>query len=146
MSMYNLIEYNNNYSKSFGSLWKCYRDEPDDTAKANSKSFKPKIRITGNTPAVGNTRGVEIAVPLINLSNLWRILEMPLINSKINLILTWFADCVISAATEVKKFAITDTKLYVLILTLSIQNNAKLLQELKPGFKRTLNWNKYQSK
>ena len=43
MLMYNLIKYNNNYSKSFGSLWQCYRDEPGDTAKANSESFKSKI-------------------------------------------------------------------------------------------------------
>ena len=45
-----------------------------------------------------------------------------------------------------KTFAITDTKLYVLGVTLSTQDNAKLLQELEPGFKRTINWNKYQTK
>ena len=64
MLMYNLIKYNSNYSKSFGSLWQCYRDEPGDTAKANSESLKSKIWIIGSTPAVGNTKDVEIAVPI----------------------------------------------------------------------------------
>ena len=88
MLMYNLIKYNNNYSKSFGSLWQCYRDEPGDTAKANSESFKSKIWIIGSTAAVGNTKDVEIAVPIKYLSGFWRILETPQINCKINLILT----------------------------------------------------------
>ena len=43
-------------------------------------------------------------------------------------------------------FAITDTKLYVPVVTLSNQDNAKLLQQLKSSFKRTISWNKYQSK
>ena len=68
---------------------------------------------------------------------------MPLINCEVNLILTWSKDCVISSATGKKKFTITDIKLYVPVVTLSIQDNAKLLQQLKSGFKRTINWNKY---
>ena len=70
---------------------------------------------------------------------------MPLINCKYNLILTWSKDCVISSATGETKFAITETKLYVPIVSLSTQDNAKLLQQLKSGFKRTINWNKYES-
>ena len=69
---------------------------------------------------------------------------MPLINCEINLILTWFTDCVISPA--ISKFEITDTKLYVLVVTLSIQDNPKLLEQLKFGFKRIIDWNKYQPK
>ena len=71
---------------------------------------------------------------------------MPLINCEINLILTWSEDCVISSATGATKFKIANTKLYVLVVTLSTQDNAKLLQQLKSGFKRTINWNKYQTK
>ena len=71
---------------------------------------------------------------------------MPLINCAINLILSWPTDCVISSAAEKTKFAITDTKLYVPIVALSTQDNAKLLQQLKLDFKRTINWNKYQLK
>ena len=70
---------------------------------------------------------------------------MPLINCEVNLILTWSKDCVITNSTGERKFAITDTKLYVPVVTLSTQDNAILLQQLKSGFKRTINWNKYQS-
>ena len=71
---------------------------------------------------------------------------MPLINREINLILTWSSTCVITNSTGAVKFAITDTKLYVPVVTLSTQDNAKLLQQLKSGFKRTINWSKYQPK
>ena len=70
---------------------------------------------------------------------------MPLINCEANLLLTWSKDCVISSATGETKFKITETKLYVPVVTLSTQDNAKLLQQLKSGFKRTINWNKYES-
>ena len=71
---------------------------------------------------------------------------MLLINCEINLILLWSEDCVITSATGVTKFKITDTKLYVSVAILSTQDNEKLLQQLKIGFKRTINWNKYQRK
>ena len=70
---------------------------------------------------------------------------MPLINCKVNLILTWSKNFVISSATGETKFSITETKLYVPVITLSTQDNAKLLQQLKSGFKRTISWNKYES-
>ena len=142
--MYNLIEYSDNYSKTSGSLWQYYKDDPNDNI-TQSESFKSKIKITGKTPAAGNTKDVEIIVPLKYLSNFWRTLEMPLINCEVNLILTWSKDCVISSATGETKFKITETKLYVPVVTLSTQDNVKLLQQLKSGFKRTISWNKYQS-
>ena len=70
---------------------------------------------------------------------------MPLTNVEVNFILTWSSTCVITNSTGAGRFAITDTKLYVPVVTLSPQDNAKLLQQLKPGFKRIINWNKYQS-
>ena len=70
---------------------------------------------------------------------------MSLINCEVNLILTWSKNCVITNSTGEGKFAITETRLYVPVVTLSTQDNAKLLQQLKSGFKRTINWNKYQS-
>ena len=85
-------------------------------------------------------------VPLKYLSNFWKTIEMPLINREITLILTWFANCLIIDApvdNQVPKFTITDTKLYVSGVTLSI---SKLSQQLKSGLKRTINWNKYQPK
>ena len=70
---------------------------------------------------------------------------MSLINCEANLISIWSKDCVITTSTAEGKFAITDTKLYVAVVTLSTQDNAKLLQQLKSGFKRTIDWKKYQS-
>ena len=71
---------------------------------------------------------------------------MPLINCEVNFkILRWSKDCVITSSEDEGKFTITETKLYVLVVTLSTQDNAKLLQQLKSGFKRTINWNKYES-
>ena len=84
MLMYNLIEYSDNYSKSSGSLWQYYKDDPNDNL-TDSKSFKFKVKITGKTPAVDNTKDVEIIVPLKYLSNFWRTLEMSLINCEVNL-------------------------------------------------------------
>ena len=71
---------------------------------------------------------------------------MPLINCEINLALTWSENCVISSATGTTKFAITDTKPYVPVVTLSIEDNVKLLKQLGSGFERTINRNKYLSK
>ena len=144
MPMYNLIEYSDNYSKTSGSLWQYYKDEPNIILN-DSESSKSKIKTTGNTPADGNTKDVEIMVPLKHLRNFWRTLEMPLINCKINVILTWSLTCVITNSTGAGTFAITDTKFYVPVVNLSTQKNANLLQELKSGFKRTINWNKDQS-
>ena len=59
--------------------------------------------------------------------------------------MTWSKDCIITNSEGEEKFAITETKLYVPVVTLSTQDNAKLLQQLKSGFKRTINWNKYES-
>ena len=127
MPMYNLIEYSNNYSKTSGSLWQYYKDEPNDNL-ANSESFKSKVKITGNTPAGGNTKDVEIIVPFKYLRNFWRTLEMSLINCEVSLFLTWSSNCVITNSTAEGRFTITDTKIFVLIVTLSTQDNAKLLQ------------------
>ena len=104
------------------------------------ESIKSKAKITGKTLADRNTKNVEIIVPLKYLSNFWRT-----VNCEVNLILTWSRDCLITNSTGARKFAITETKLYVLVVTLSTQDNAKLLQQLKSGFKRTINWNKYES-
>ena len=88
-------------------------------------------------------------IPLKYLSNFWRTLEMPLISCEIELILTWSRNCVITY-TDVNDqnptFTITGTNLYVPVVTLSTQDNAKLLSQLKSGFKRTIRWNKYLSK
>ena len=68
MPMYNLIEYSDNYSKISGSLWQYYKDDPNNN-QDNSESFKYKAKITENTPPDGNTKDVEILIPLKYLSN-----------------------------------------------------------------------------
>ena len=70
---------------------------------------------------------------------------MPLINCEVDLILAWAKDCVITSSVGEKKFTITETKLYVPVVPISTQDNGKLLEQLKSGFKRTINWNKYES-
>ena len=71
---------------------------------------------------------------------------MLLINCEVNLILTWSSTCVITNSNDAGTFAITDTKLYVLVVTLSTQENTKFFRQLKSSFKRVINWNKYLSK
>ena len=88
-------------------------------------------------------------VPLKYLSNFWRTLEMPLINCEVELILNWSANCVIiytDIDNQVPTFTITEKNLHVPVVTLSTQDNAKLLPQLKSGFKRTISWNKYLPK
>ena len=145
MPMYNLVEYSDNYAKTTGSLLQYFRDEPNDNL-ADFESFNSKIKITRKTPANYNEKDVEIMVPLKYLCNFWRTLEMPLINFEFNLILTWSSTCVITNYNGAETFAITNTKLYVPVVTLSTQENTKFLQQLKSGFKRVINWNKYLSK
>ena len=126
MPMYNLVEYSDNYSKTYGSLWQYYKDDPNDNI-AESESVKYKLKITGKTPDDGNTKDVEIIVLLKYLSNFCRTLGMPLINCEVNLLLTWSKDCVISNSTGEAKFVITETKLYVPVVPLPTQDSAKLL-------------------
>ena len=83
------------------------------------------------------------------MSNFWRTLKILLITCEINLILTWSANCFIKddpVNSQVSTFELIDTKLYVSAVTLSIQDNAKLLQQLKSGFERKISGKKYQSK
>ena len=157
MPMYNLIEYNDNYAKTTGSLWQYCKDIParnDNNAiiifgdNNLTDSFNFKVKFTGQTGDNGR-KDVEIMVPLKYLSNFWRTLEMPLINCEVSLILTWSSTCVLIATrvnNQNAKSAITNTKLYVPVVTLSTQENTKFLQQLKSGFKRVINWNKYLSK
>ena len=127
MLMYNLIEYSDNYSKTSGSLWQYCKDIPavnnngdivDFNGANATDSFNFKAKITGQTDDDGEINNVEIMVPLKYLSNFWGTLEIPL----------------------------TETKLYIPVVTLSTQDNAKLLPQLKSGFKRTISWNKYLAK
>ena len=102
MPMYNLIEYSDNYQDSSATLYQYKRDELQDNLANNlatdtSSSFKYKVTLLGNPNIVGNvaTLNVKVVVPLKYLSNFFRSLEMPLINYKIKLNLTWKKECVL---------------------------------------------------
>ena len=153
-------------------MWNYYRDEPSNPLSSNSESFKYKKSITGNTYDVdageagydANKVGkneTEVVIPLKHLSNFSRSLNILLINCEIELILIWSKNCnlvdmkkrdsgnnndppAIVAPTGLE-FQITDTKLYVEVVTLSKENDKKLLEQLKSEFKRTVKWNKYRS-
>ena len=172
MPMYNLFEYSKNYRKTTGSLWICYRDETNSSIGGNnithsilnSESFDYKANFMENGVTHNNLtkNDVKVVVPLKYLSNFWRSLNIPLINCEVELILTWFKNCVlidkltreadynVPIVREIDNpenaiFKITDTKLYVPVVTLSKEDDIKLLEQLKSGFKRTIKWNKYRS-
>ena len=134
MPMYNLIEYNDNYSDTSGCLWQFKRDEvPNNDADLsidNSKSFKYKAALVGKTAdaAGGNTfvKNTKIVVLLKYLSRFWRSLEMLLINCKIHLELNWIEEWIVSNAGDSAKFKITDAKSHVPIVTLSTTDNIYL--------------------
>ena len=152
MPMYNLLEYSGNYQNSTGSLYQFKRDEPPDNNAyvgnaTSSLVYKSKlIKVTDDN----NVNNVKLVVPLKYVSNFFRSLELPIVNCKIDLELTLHKDCIISsadaAAGQVVSFMITDTKLYVPIVTLSTKDNTNLTKQLNEGFKRTIYWNQYVSK
>ena len=145
--MYNLLEYSDNYELSSGSLYQFKREEilsnNPDIREDNSTSFKYKSELLGN-----QVNNVKIAVPLKYISNFFRSSEMPLINCKIILELTWTKDCVLSNNAvdggDVS-FKIKNTVLYVPIVTLSAKDNVNLIKQLNEGFKRSVYWNEYKS-
>ena len=158
MPMYNLIEYSDNHQDSSATLYQYKRDEPpEDDAVAdltadNSDSLKYKIKLLGNvTEVAGDTVGVrrlnvEVVVPLKYLSNFFRSLEMPLINCKIKLNLTWKKECVLSTGAGEAVFIINDTKLYAPVGTLSKEDNKDFIEQQNKGFQRSIYWNEYKTK
>ena len=153
MSMYNLIEYSKNYQDSSATLYQCKRDEPpddinDNLATNNSSSLKYKVNLLGN-PVVNNnvtTLNVKVVVPLKYLCNFFRSLEIPLINCKIKLNLTWKKECVLSSNDGNAVFIVIDTKLYVSVATLSKEHNKDFIEQQNKGFQRSIYWNEYKTK
>ena len=137
MLVYGLTEYSGNYSKTLGSFWQYCRDKLDGNI-TDSNSFKFKSRFLNNYDGT-RTVIVEIALPLKYFSNCWKTHEIPLTNCEISLVLMWLANLVIYEANTASIFAVIDTKLYVLVVNLSTQDNTKLLQKLNSRFKRTTN-------
>ena len=157
--MYSLIEYPDNYQDSSATHYQYKRDEPpanlpNNLATNNSSSFKYKVDLLGN-PDVNNnvaTLNVKVVVPLKYLSNFFRSLEMPLINCKIKLNLTWKKESVLSTNADAADaannliFIINDTKLYVPVVTLSKEDNKDFIEQQNKGFQRSIYWNEYKTK
>ena len=129
----------------YGSLWQFKRDEIEGDVDLtvdgnyipnNLSSFKYKSSL------ITNRNVVKIAVLLKYLSNYWRSVEMPLINCKAELSLSWDPNSVLSNLAGASTFTITDPKLYVPIVILSTEDNAKLSKLLSEGFKRSVHWSK----
>ena len=154
MPIYNLIEYSDNYQDSSATLYQYNRDEPpEDNAIAdltadNSSSFKYKVNLLGNPVLDGAIakRSVKVVVPLKYLSNFFKSLEMPLINCKIKLNLTWKKECVSSTDTGDAVFIMNDTKMYVPVVTLSKEGNKDFIEQQNKGFQRSIYWNEYKTK
>ena len=154
MPMYNLIEYSDNYQDSSATLYQYKRDEPpennaiDDLTTNTSSSFKYKGSLLGNLDVDGGIAktSVKVVVPLKNLSNFFRSLEMPLINCKIKLNLTWKKECVLSTDAGDAVFIINDTKMCVLVVTLSKEDNKDFIEQKNKGFQRSIYWNEYKTK
>ena len=166
MPMYNLLEYSKNYRKTIWSLYNYYRDELSDDADdnnfgnikvVNSNTFKHKNKIIGNTNNQG-TKDIELSIPLKYLGNIWRALNIPLISCEVSLELKWDKNSVITSkeqrdiggdnrdnAPTGASLEITKCRLYVPVVTLSKDDEIKLLTNLKSGFKREVIWNKYRS-
>ena len=128
------------------------QEDGEDTEPGNKKTQK----------------NLEIVAPLKHLSNFWRTLDMPLINCEVSLTLPWSENCVLTDITThaarnanpnadppVKAreridaptnatFQMTDTNLYVPLVTLSTKDDKNFLEQLKSGFKRIIKWNKYR--
>ena len=141
----------------------------DNIKVVNSNTFKYKNKITGNTYNVdagaqgydvnkNGTQEVELAIPLKYLGNFWRALNIPLISCEVSLELKWDKNCIITSleqrdigggnrdnAPTGATLAINACKLYVPAVTLSEDDEIKLLTNLKSGFKREIIWNKYRS-
>ena len=160
MLLYNLLYYSKKYRKTTGSLWNYYRDEPNSGAEENinysikdSESYSESYYKTGITGKLqnneDNSENIEIAVPLKYISKSFRNLDIPLINSEVSLDLKWTKNCVLTSKATGQidpdanppvlainspanaEFPITDCKLYVPVVTLSVENENKLYEQLK---------------
>ena len=150
MPMYNLLEYSKNYRNTTGCLWNYYRDEPNSSVNNDitysirgSKSFDYKAKFIEDDVTHNNLtkNDVKIVAPLKYWNNFWRNLNITLINCEVELILNWFKNCVLISKTtreanygaisvvyeidnsENATFEITDTKLYVPVVTLSKESD-----------------------
>ena len=144
----NIIE--DNYSDTSNSLWGFKRDGITGNAAVTNYNYTPSFKYIGNlitdTEANGKNNGVKITVPLKYFRNFWRSLEMPLINCKVEPSLEWIENCVLTTAAigayanatgaDSATFKITETKLYIPVVTLSTEGSKKLEKQIPVYWKK----------
>ena len=170
MELYNMLEYSDNYVDTTGSLYKYKRPEPRDNngnvgnLGTDLSSFKYQSglvqkqltapnseNVPANTdPNFANVpricKDIKIVVPLKHISNFFRNLELPLINTKLYMELNWTKFSVLCNQNQNSIFQITKGELYIPVLTFITEDNNKLSRLLSEGFERTVVWNEYKSK
>ena len=170
MNLYNIPEYSDDYADTTGSLYQYKRPEPRDnngnvvnlgTALSSFKYQSGLVQKqlttpnSQNVPANTNTnfanahriwKNIKIVVPLKYISNFFRNLELPLINTKLYMELNWRKCSVLCNQNQNSIFQITKSDLYIPTVTLNTENNNKLSELLSKGFERTVVWNEYKSK
>ena len=170
MNLYNMLEYSDNYADTTGSLYHYKRPESKDangnvvSLATTLSSFKYQSglvqkqfttpnseNVPANTdPNCANARriwkNIKIVVPVKYNSSIFRYLELPLINTKLNMELNWTKYSVVCNQNQNSIFQITKSELYIPVKTLNTGNNYKLSELLSKGFERTVVWNEYKSK
>ena len=170
MNLYNMLEYNDNYADTTGSLYQYKRPEPRDNngdvvnLGTDLPSFKYQSGLVQKQLATPNSenvpvntdpnfvnapriwKNIKIVVPLKSISNFFRNLELPLINTKLFMELNWTKYSVLCNQNQNSIFQITKCELYIPIVTLNTENNNKLSELLSKGLERTVVWNEYKSK
>ena len=170
MNLYNMLEYSDRYADFTGSLYQYKRPEPRDNngnvgnlgTTLSSFKYQPGLvqkqlttpnseNVPANTdPNFANAhkiwKNIKIVVPVKYISNLFRNLELPLINTKLYVELNWKKYSVLCNQNKNSIFQITKGELYILNVTLNTENNNKLSELLSKGFERTVVWNEYKSK
>ena len=168
MNLYNLIEHSDNYKQTSGSLFQFKRQKQNLNAAGNidnvnsndSSSFKYKSGLLKGlttrdvganiNPDIANIHrlylNAQIVLPVKYLSSFFRSLEIHLTNYKLHLELNWTKNSVMSNVATATTFQITNTKLYVPVVTLPTKEKIKLTKLLSKGFKRSIFWTEYKSK
>ena len=173
MNLYSMLEYSDNYADTTASLYQYKRPAPMDNAGAlndltanNSSSFKYQSELVqkllttddGNSEDIGPNidpsfdrahkiwKNIKIVIPLKYISNFFRNLSLPLINTKLYMELNWTKFSVLCKQHQNSIFQITKGELYIPVVTLNTENNKSLSELLSKGLERTVVFNEYKSK
>ena len=170
MNLYHMLEYSGNYADTTGSLYQHKRPEPRanndnvdnlgtalSSLKYQSGLVQKQLTTPNSENVLANTdpnfanaqriwKNIKIVVPLKYISNFFRNLELPLINTKLYMELNWTKFSVSCNQDHNSIFQVTKCELYIPIVTLNTENNNKLSELLIKGFERTVIWNEYKSK